>query len=371
MRKMLMVATVPSMIGQFNMNNIKILQESGYEVHIACDFTDRSVWNEERIMKFQNDIKENGVKGFQIDFSRSAIRINKHIHSYKQLLHLTKESNYTFIHCHTPIAGAIARLVCKKASIKCIYTAHGFHFYTGAPIKNWLFFYPIEKILSKYTDVLITLNHEDYQRALKKLKAKKVEYIPGIGINTEVYSVKKNDRIDYRRKLNLNKDEIMIMSIGELNKNKNHSIVLEAISKLNDKNIHYFIAGEGIEKEHLVQKAKQLSLENNFHLLGYRTDINELLHCTDIYVHPSFREGMPVSLMEAIASEVYCIASDIRGNKDLIKNNDLLFNPKSVESIVYLLSQRKFIYKKDNYISTQLIDKNNCIKMMERIYDEM
>ena len=143
MKKMLMVATVPSMIGQFNMNNIDILINLGYEVHVVCNWNDRSVWTEEKINNLKNQLEILNVKYFQIDFSRAVLDLPNHLKAYKQTIELIKKNEYAFIHCHTPIAGVIARLVCKKTNAKCIYTAHGFHFFKGGPLKSWLIFYPI------------------------------------------------------------------------------------------------------------------------------------------------------------------------------------------------------------------------------------
>ena len=168
MKKVLMLATVPSMIGQFNMNNIQILQELDYEVHVACDFKDRSVWTDERVEKFIVQLEEQNVKKIQVDFSRSPLKLWKHKKSYAQLKKLFEDNEYAFIHCHTPIASVICRLVSHKMKVKCIYTAHGFHFFKGAPLKNWVIYYPIEKFLSRWTDIIITINKEDYQRAKEK-----------------------------------------------------------------------------------------------------------------------------------------------------------------------------------------------------------
>ena len=153
-RRVLMVATVPSMIGQFNMNNIHILLDMGYEVDVATDFTNTSYWPNERIQKFKDDLSELGVKTYQIDFSRSLFMINRHIKSYKEIIELIKKRQYSFIHTHTPIASVIVRIAAHKTGTKVIYTAHGFHFYNGAPLKNWIIYYPIEWLLSWWTDVL-------------------------------------------------------------------------------------------------------------------------------------------------------------------------------------------------------------------------
>ena len=320
MKKMLMTASVPSMIGQFNMNNIEILQNLEYQVHIACNFSDRSVWTDERVEQFKNQMREMNVVCHQVEFSRSPLNIKKNFSSYRQVCELIRQERFCFIHCHTPVAGVISRMAAHKCRIKVIYTAHGFHFYKGAPLKNWLLYFPIEKILSRWTDVLITITKEDYNRAKKKFNACKTVYVPGIGVDIDKFSNVNADRISIRTSLGLKQDDIMLLSVGELNENKNHSIVIKSLGALQDSKIHYYIAGTGTLKDLLIRTAEDNNVGDKVHLLGYRTDIPELLKSADIYVLPSIREGLNVSLMEAMASGLPCICGNIRGNTDLIES---------------------------------------------------
>src|SRR5699024_1671436 len=117
----------------------------------------------------------------------------------------------------------------RKNGTKVLYTAHGFHFYDGAPLKNWLLYYPVEKWLSRYTDTLITINQEDYKRA-QTFKANQVEYIPGVGIDLGNIQVNKEKVSKLKKNLELSTDDFVLCSIGELNHNKNHNVVLEALS---------------------------------------------------------------------------------------------------------------------------------------------
>lgn len=328
MKKVLMVATVAPMIGQFNMNNIQLLQDMGYAVDVACDFKDRSVWTKERIDKFVKQLKDSSVGYYQIDFSRKMTKLGRHIKSYKQLMRLLKENNYNFVHCHTPIASVLSRIAAHKQGVKCIYTAHGFHFYHGAPLMNWILFYPIEKFLSGWTDILITINQEDYKRAKEKFHAKKVEYVPGVGIDLCKFASNANDIDKKRNELGVKSDEILILSVGELNKNKNHEIVIRAIYALDNPKIRYFIVGKGDLKDYLENLIRQLELESQVRLLGFRNDVAELYQASDLFIFPSKREGLSVALMEAMASGLSCIVSDIRGNRDLIdENGGILCNP--------------------------------------------
>ena len=324
MKRVLMTATVPSMIGQFNMNNIKLLQELGYTIDVACNFDDYSVWKEERIKKFESELKELKIKKINISFSRSPKNIKNIINSYKQVKQLLNDKNYSLVHTHTPISSFITRLAYKKSNIygtcKMIYTAHGFHFFKGNnPFKNFVF-RNIEKIAAKYTNVLITINNEDYIAA-KKFKLKKngtVEYVPGVGIDIDKINLVKENKIQLCEELNIPKDAILILSVGELNDNKNHKVVIENLPDLSN-NIHYLICGDGQLKEQHEQLAKKLHVSDRLHFLGYRIDVIKIMKSCDIFVFPSKREGLSVALMEAMACGLPCVVSKIRGNEDLIE----------------------------------------------------
>lgn len=317
MKRVLIVATVPSMIGQFNMNNVRLLKRLGYEVDVAADFTDLSVWTAERIETFKNELNSENVKWHQIDFSRNAFSIIRHIKSFNEILRLINKRNYSVIHTHSPIASAIVRLSALSINTKVIYTAHGFHFYKGAPLKNWLVFFPVEWICSFLTDVLITINKEDYVFAKRYLHAKKTAYVPGIGVDTKKFRHGNGQKI--RNELGIYDDEIMLLSVGELNENKNHITVINALSKLKKPPV-YVIVGKGDLADHLKSEAERLGVQ--VILTGYRTDVVDFYAAADIYILPSLREGLNVSLMEAMASGLPCIAGKIRGNVDLIKNGD-------------------------------------------------
>ena len=319
MKKVLMVACVPSMIGQFNMANIELLQKLGCQVGVACDFKDRTVWNKERVYKFLNQLKEKGISFYQIDFTRSAWKISRHFRAYKQLKKLIQKESYKMIHCHTPVAAAIARIAAHQTGKKVIYTAHGFHFFQGAPLKNWMLYYPVEKFLSRWTDCLITINKEDYWRAKKKFHAKRTEYVPGVGVDLRKIAETKIDKKKKREELGISEDTFLILSVGELSKRKNHKLVLQALCNLKDKNICYIICGQGSLENKLKEFVLNYGLEKKVQFLGYRSDVLELYKSADLFAFPSLQEGLPVALMEAMASGVPCIASDIRGNRDLLE----------------------------------------------------
>ena len=328
MKKALIVTTVSGFVPQFEMNNVKILQEIGYEVHYASNFHNVSYGVDNR------RLEGTGIIQHQVDFSRSPFMLFEFIHAYKQMKKLLVEEDFSLLHCHTPVAAVIARLVARsyrKKGMKVIYTAHGFHFYKGAPLQYWLLFYPVERFLARYTDILITINKEDYERAKKfsKNKQVKVEYLPGVGIDISYWSGKdltdkerEEIRQKTRKELGVLNSEKMLLSVGELIPRKNHISVIEGLVKWRATHgdlapFHYFICGQGVLKEELQKLIIEKDMEDCITLLGYRTDIRNILYATDLFIFPSKQEGLPVALLEAIAAGVQVKASNIRGNREL------------------------------------------------------
>lgn len=319
-KKALVVTTVASTIDQFCMNDISILLDN-YDVQVAANFTKGNNTSKERINEFKNELIKKNIVFNELEFDRNPLS-KSNLRAHKKLKNIIEQNRFDLIHCHTPIAAMFTRLAARgarKKGTKVIYTAHGFHFYKGAPILNWLVYYPIEKWLARYTDTLITINKEDYERAQCKFKAKRVEYIPGIGIDLKKFNTVEVDRDLKCSELDLPKDAFVVLSVGEVNKNKNHEVVIRAIAKIDNPNIHYIVCGQGKLEGHLRSLGKELGLENQVHLLGFRKDIPEIFKISDIFVFPSYREGLSVALMEAMANGLPVVCSNIRGNSDLIE----------------------------------------------------
>lgn len=337
MKRALMYASVASMIQQFNMNNISLLQELGYKVDVACNFEFGSTISKEKIDTLKEHLKEMDVDFYHIPIPRKISDFKNLKKSFSQTLELMNKNQYHLIHCHSPIGGIICRLANKHSQYynktRMIYTAHGFHFFKGNnPLKNFLFS-NIERYGARYTDTLITINKEDYAAA-KKFKLRKygtVEYIPGVGIDIDKINSIQGNKEELCKELNIPSDSTLLLSVGELNDNKNHKVVIQALPKL-PSNVHYVICGTGSLKEQHEQLAKELHVEDRLHLLGYRSDVIEIMKSCNIFVFPSKREGLSVALMEAMACGLPCVASNIRGNNDLIKNyyGGFLMNTKKI-----------------------------------------
>lgn len=377
-KKALIIASMASMIDNFNRNNIKILEDLKYEITIAANFVSEDSNSLDKNEAFRLEMEDNDCKVIQIDFSRKISNIKKQIQSIKQVKKALK-TDYDLIHCHSPICAAITRLLAKKkrkSGTTVIYTVHGFHFYKGAPLKNWLIYYPIEKFCSYFTDTLITINHEDYELAKRKMKAKQIEYVPGVGIDVEKFKNTVIDKVTKRREIGLPVESFLLISVGELNENKNQKIVIKAMAQLNNPNIHYMIAGKGPMKDPLLNFAAQLGVSDQLHLLGFREDVAELYKAADVNIFPSIREGLPVALMEAMASGLPCVASNIRGCNDLLdENGGSLFDPYSessckeaIEKILNSDLQKMGTYNLDNVkkYSTDTIN-----QIMKAIYERL
>lgn len=335
MKKVLFVATVVKLhIMVFHIPYLEWFKKNGYEVHVAArnDYDNK----EECIIPFCD-------KFHDLPFERSPLRKNN-LHVYRDLKNIINANEYEIIHCHTPMGGAIGRLAARstrKKGTKVIYTAHGFHFFKGASLVNWLAYYPVERWLARYTDVLITINTEDYEIAKSNFNARRVVHIPGIGIDLKKFNTTEMDRDLKRSKLGIPNDAFVILSVGELNKNKNHKIIIRAIAEIDNLDIHYVICGQGKLDGYLRNLNRELGIENQVHLLGFRKDIPEICKISDVFAFPSHREGLSVSLMEAMANRLPVVCSNVRGNSDLIEDGKggYLVEPSDVEGFAKYIKE--------------------------------
>jgi len=243
-----------------------------------------------------------------------------------QLWLLTGRYDFEWLHCQSPIGGVLARLAAHRRKIRVVYTAHGFHFYRGAPWKNWMLYYPVEALLAHWTDVLVTVNKEDYLFAKRNLKVKKIYRIPGVGIDVEMFrnvrqrAATEEEKARFYRKYHIPEGATILLSVGELNKGKNHRMVIRALAALPRQDVHYLICGQGELYLELQKYADRLGVGGRIHMPGYQEDMAWIYQNADIFVFPSVREGMPVALMEAMAAGLPCVVSDIRGNRELVCN---------------------------------------------------
>lgn len=317
MKKVLFVATVvKTHIMEFHIPYLKMFKEMGWETAVAAknDYENPA----ECVIPYCDTY-------YNTPFERNPLKLGN-LKAYRSLKKVIDAGKYDIIHCHTPVGAMLTRLAAKetrKSGTKVFYTAHGFHFYNGAPAINWLLYYPVEKWLSRYTDVLITINKEDYERA-KTFKAGKVCCVPGVGIDLKKFNVGYVDKSEKREEIGVHADDFVLLSVGELIPRKNHEIVIRAMSVLKQEgklaHLEYVICGQGKYETNLKKMAEKIEVADHIHFLGYRNDIPEICNCSDLFVFMSYQEGLPVALMEAMACGLPVVCSNIRGNIDLIED---------------------------------------------------
>lgn len=368
MKKVLFTATVDSHIQLFHIPYLKYFKEKGYEVHVATN-------GDEPIEYCDKKIK--------IPFERSPFKVNN-LKAIKKLKRIINEEKYDIIHTHTPMGSVVTRLAAKQARKKhktrVIYTAHGFHFFNGAPKLNWLMFYPVEKILAKYTDVLITMNEEDYTIAKNKFKTS-VKYVHGVGLDQEKFKkITIEQEQELRKKLGIKETDFVMIYPAEISKRKNQEWLINTIEQFitKNKNVHLLLPGKDSLNKKIHNKIIELKLEKNIHLLGFRKDIPNLLKISNIAISSSKQEGLPVNIMESMYLGLPIVATDCRGNRDLVKNekNGYIINQGDSKTFIEKIEK---IYKEQTDIkklsenSKKEIEKyllKNVRKEMSDIYEE-
>lgn len=363
-KKVLFVATVTSHINAFHIPYLKWFKDQGYEVHVAS--------NGEQNIEYCD-------KHYNLPFERFPFK-NKNLKCYKELKKIIMENQYKIIHCHTPVGGALTRIAARKArknGTKVIYTAHGFHFYKGAPFINWLIYYPLEKWMAQYTDCLITINKEDYKLAKKNFKSNRIEYVHGVGLNTKKFDkiISDGEKEKIRKLLKIEKSDIVFTYVAELNKNKNQILLIETMQEIKKDypNIKLLLVGNCNNKNYYQQEICKRNLENVVTILGKRNEINELLSITDIYLASSIREGLPVNIMEAMYKKLPIIATYNRGHRDLMDSVDEFLvksEEQLIKKVIKLLNNNE-IRKKLGEKNMKQVEKyklNNVLEEMKEIY---
>lgn len=315
--KILLVATVQSHICQFHRPLVAMLHEHGCEVHVAAR---------------DNLVEKNGLRLdfveqiFDVPFRRTPFSPGN-IAACRQLGRIIRDGGYDVIHCNTPVGGVLTRLAARDAQkhgTKVFYTAHGFHFYRGAPLKNWLIWYPVEKLMCRYTDKLITINQEDYQLARERFPVE-VCHIHGVGVSTARYHLHSEEEKEmFRRNESLSARDFVVLCTGELNKNKDQKTLIDAalICKNEIPELKILLAGNGPMRDELQALITAGHAEDFIHLLGYRTDLERVVPAADVIVSCSHREGLPINIVEAMLCGKPVIAAENRGHRELVSDGE-------------------------------------------------
>ncbi len=367
-KKVLLTATVQSHIAQFHKPLAKMLHDNGYEVHVAAK---------------DNLAEKNGLKidfadkVFDVPFERSPLS-PKNLGAYKAVKRIINEGDYEFVHTNTPAAGVFTRLAARKARKRgtcVIYTAHGFHFYEGAPKQNWLIYYPIEKLCARMTDKLITITNEDYKLASQKFRTN-VYHIHGVGANSEKYfSVDSEQQAKIREEFHIDESTRVIINVGELLPNKNQKAAILSMKDVIKAfpQAKLYIAGNGPELDNLTNLVKDNGLENNVVFLGYTLELNKYYNIADCSVACSFREGLPLNVMEAMLCENAVVASNNRGHRELVDNEKTGFivepNDYSAfsDAIIKVLNNPE-LYSKKAFEKAQLFTDKSVYNELKNVY---
>ncbi len=371
-KKVLLLTSVASMIDQFNMQNIEVLQNMGIEPYVAANFIKGNTCTERELIALKQRLSDLHVPFYQIDFDRNAFNLVSDFRAYKQIKKICEDNNFAFIHCQSPIGGVIGRLVGKKNGIKTIYTAHGFHFFKGAGIKNWIFFYPIEKWLSNYTDVLIVMNMEDEQSAkVHRFGAKKTVMFEPVGVDLQHYGASnENRRAELRRKFGFKKDDYIMIFTGEFNKRKNQEFLIKSMQILKKRipssKLILFGKGPGMKKAQVL--AEKLGVKDSVLFKGFCPfeELIEHYQLSNLFVSASKQEGLPKNLKEAMACGLPAVVSKIRGNVDLIVHNSggLIYEKGDMNEFI----ENVCLIASDSTLSTQYGEYN--LKRIEDFSEE-
>lgn len=368
--QILYVTTVGSTMSFFT-NLIRSLIDEGNTVNIACN---------EKLKPIPPCFREWGCQVYPIACTRSPFS-KSNITAIKQIRKIVSEGKYDIVHCHTPVAGFCARIACRKIrkkGVRVFYTAHGFHFYKGAPLLNWLFYYPAEKLCARMTDIIITINKEDYLLAKRKMRACHVKYVPGAGVDIDRFRTAEVSRDQMRGELGIPRESFLLISVGELNSNKNHQIVIHALAKLKNPRVHYLIVGIGPKETELKTLAVSLGVSDQVHFVGYRDDVEKLYKIADINVFPSIREGLGIASIEGMASGLPLVCADNRGTREyatVYRVNGFENMCTTVDDYATAISRLESddaLYKKlceIGYPSVQKFSSSIVIQRMKELYE--
>ena len=370
MKKILFVTHNGRFLVQFELNDIRILQDMGYEVHCATNFKGESMR-----VDAEPTLKEHGVICHQIDIERSPLKMWQNIRAYSQLKSLLRSGDFAGVHCHTPMGGVIGRLAASAThTAPVIYTAHGFHFYKGCPLKNKLIYQTAETFLARYTDALVTINEEDFQAAKSFHVRGDVYKIPGVGIDTQAIKTYKCNPIQIRKDLGIDESSIVFCSVGEINDNKNHLTTIQAFVKANIEKSHYLLCGDGNKRADLENLVKKLGVGDRVHFLGFQNNVLDYLYASDVFLFPSIREGLGLAALEAMATGLPVVAAENRGSKEYAQSSWVGVLCKATDVNAFATAMRKFGKSRKRYKENQMVanefDKHKTEQIMQKVYDK-
>ena len=316
MKKLLLTCT-DLMAIQFLVPHIRYLSQNGFSVELACSDVGGRLGDLHKAL--------DGIAPIHtVRLVRSPFSLGNR-KGYGDLKKIINGEHWDIIWTNEPVMGVMTRLAARFArrhGTKVFYTAHGFHFYKGAPKKNWLIWYPVEKFMCRYTDKLITINEEDYQLARSKFPVETC-HIHGVGVSVSRYhlhSVKEEETL--RKEESLSAQDFVVLCTGELNANKDQRTLIDAAILCRGRipELKVLLAGNGPMESALQDQIAENHAENFIRLLGYRTDLERVVPAADVIVSCSHREGLGLNLIEGMLCGKPVIAVENRGHRELIGN---------------------------------------------------
>lgn len=381
-KHILIITTTHEFLLKFEKENVRLLQRMGFTVHYATNLKEPSYISDE------DRIRAMGVMIHPIHIARSPFRFGDNGRALRQILELIRKYRIQVVHCHTPVGGVLGRLAggfSRQVRPVVLYTAHGFHFYKGAPLFNRMVYLPVEKTMAHFTDLLIVINEEDYRvaRHFHLKKGGEVYKIPGAGLDqTRFHPLPDDRRNRLRQALGIDDQVFFLVSVGELNENKNQKVVLDALVRMREKGedlsaIRYGICGDGFFRERMERWIRELGLEKTVVLFGYRDDVPDILGCADAAVFPSRREGLGMAGLEALGMGVPLIAADNRGTREYMEDgrNGFVCRYDDPDGFAYAIQRmRRLSLAEKEWMrahcidAVQPFDRRYTRAMMERIY---
>lgn len=313
MKRVVIAAASAATLVQFTAQELTALQTLGCEVHLACPL-EKPYISQEAMHLLEERFPQ--LVWHDIAFTDSLHAFRRNRKAGQELEQLLEKLKPELVHCHGTIAGIYGRRVAEHLGIPAFYTAHDFRIYRGCLLPERLGFGFLERRYSRCTQVMYTVCPEDGNYAKKHLHARTVISLPDMGLDYERYAIPARSRDEVRAELRIPEDATVLLSVGTLRMQKRLRIVLQAMARLRDmEQLHYVICGEGPDMAFLQKLIANLRLQERVHLLGYRTDIPDLLGAADIFCMPSRREGCGIAALEAMAAGLPLITVRSHGTR--------------------------------------------------------